>query len=107
MDVMYEIAIGLINSYIETNLRITQFCIRQSWFDEVLYARWAAEELKLEIMNYGFDHPAVITDNQLDVDDLIDSFIVKMNNFLSIKDAYPFYVAMDTAEGIRRYLKSH
>lgn len=107
MDVVYEVAIGLINSYIETNLQITKFCMNKEWFDEILYARWAADELKFEIMEYALDHPAVITVNQLDIDDLIDSFITKMNCFLSIKDAYPFYIAMDTAYGIKRYLENH
>lgn len=103
MDVVAE---DLIKRYIDTNLYLSPCFLRKEWFEERSYARWASYEilcLVSERVTYRIPSDATTTYEE-DVFDVLDGFIFKMEQYLTIKHTQPFQVALDTAKGIRRYL---
>lgn len=66
----------------------------KSQIQERAYARWAAEEILLEIMDHPFTDPDMI----------VEKFIIKMEFFLHISENATtnsiFTIAEDTAEDI-------
>ena len=108
MGYTYEIAAGLIENYILTRLDVSSLRFNPKWFAERSYAKWAATELRLKIMNYYYDTACDFSKRYIcDVYELIDSFIDQMNLMLTIKYSRAFVIATDTAIAIKGYLENY
>lgn len=106
MDITIEVAVELIKDYMEKTIKGSSLYFNKKWFVERSYARWAAVELMLKMMNYCYDCPSKVSKYGFcDVYELIDDFILQMQSLLSVKRNRAFVVAVDTAEAIKRYLK--
>ena len=103
MNLSYDIAIGLINEYIERFLNVNSLCVGRQRFVEKCYARWAAKEILSRVRNRIFD--ISIDTIQTDVFDIVDGFIFDFCCLQKVKYSRAFQVAIDTGESIKIYLR--
>lgn len=103
----YEIVIDEIYTYIYRRLPITKIGLTRDRFQEQSYIRWALYEILELLYNGYFDIPEHISGRMKpDIFDVIDSFIFKMENLLSIKYNWAFDVGKHAAIQFKVYLKN-
>lgn len=102
----YDIAAGMIDDYISRNLAIDQPNQSRDRFEERSYIRWALNEILQRIREEMYRVPEHISGRRRpSVYDIIDEFIVQMENFLSIKYSHGFDVGKHAAICIANHLR--
>lgn len=106
-DNQYDIACAEISFYIYRYLSIDHIFMGKKEFYEYSQRRWAAFEILSEIYEENYNLPSHLIDRyKPDVFEIIDTFISKMDEFLSMCDVREFYTAKEEALKIKNYLES-